>query len=989
MSLAKRLFGGFRPKKDAGEEQPPTPAKGAKVPPPPPKIARADAPTEDAAPLPQDKRVQSQTFQVTAPRPPAAGDDAAAASAGRRVVPLQGSERPAETAAPATVDAMRRSQTIRVAPPGLAASADQAASGPAGPLALRRSQTIRVNPPAAGASAAPEPAGLHRLHPHPQTEVPPLFRPAGVALPLQALLAGVPPHLRGPAWDAGHQPDGTLTMAPDLLRAQLAAGRCYLGVEEARAFLPQGWIEADAVGDLDLDMACVVAALPPGFSPVLKPAPKPAPPAPPPAPPEPVAPVPAEAPSLPVTEAQTEAEPAVARLPWAIVLAAVPAGLRGQAWREGSTPEGTVAVPREVLLEQLGTGRISLDIRTVSPQLPAGWVAPQAQGSVVLDLAAVVELLPPQWLRPVVEEDEEVRKAEALGDLFKPLSASPPEPPPVPVPEEASVALPAAVVLAALPAALRGPAWSADAPEMISVRVPRGPLLRQLAAGHIELDLETLVAQLPPGSCQPGSRGSVTPELGAVVAALPPELLQVPGELAEDAKAVAGMGDLFGAAGKGAPVPVPVPVPQPKGDTLAIPCAAALRALLPAMRGPAWRADGFPEGSVEWPKADVLSQLSTGTVKVSVAAVAKATPPGWIADGVQGDVALDLADVVAAVPAEVLSPAGEMAEEVQETAAMGALFAVAAKPAGQGPAGPAAPAVATPPEALPPEAPPQAHVAALADTAAAAAVATPPEAPPPARVAVPAERAEETHTIRPARPEPDLAEEPDLLGVEGVPADWDGVEESLETAPLGVDINTARAVDLMLLPGVGETRARAVIDHRTARGPFRSVFELADVSGFGPTLFRRVTGLSLRRRVNRHRLMEQVLPLPPGGPALLNRITEAVRAEFAAVGAVLTNRAGMAIAVAGTMPEAGKYAALGSRYFFRTRRQLQKFVDRASDCIILPGSKPPLLLLSSEDVVMILSLSGSVVPTKRLTRVRRAMQEIGWLVSRRAVVLNV
>jgi len=97
----------------------------------------------------------------------------------------------------------------------------------------------------------------------------------------------------------------------------------------------------------------------------------------------------------------------------------------------------------------------------------------------------------------------------------------------------------------------------------------------------------------------------------------------------------------------------------------------------------------------------------------------------------------------------------------------------------------------------------------------------------------------------------------------------------------------------------------------------------------------------------------------------------------------------MAIAVAGTMPEAGKYAALGSRYFFRTRRQLQKFVDRASDCIILPGSKPPLLLLSSEDVVMILSLSGSVVPTKRLTRVRRAMQEIGWLVSRRAVVLNV
>jgi hypothetical protein len=218
--------------------------------------------------------------------------------------------------------------------------------------------------------------------------------------------------------------------------------------------------------------------------------------------------------------------------------------------------------------------------------------------------------------------------------------------------------------------------------------------------------------------------------------------------------------------------------------------------------------------------------------------------------------------------------------------------------------------------------------------------------------------------------------------------EWDGVEKALENAPLGIDINVARPTDLMMLPGIGASRAQAIIEHRAAKGPFGSIYELAALPGFGPGLFRRTTGLSMRRRVDRHLILAQLLPLPPEGTPLLTRITEAVRLECGADGAVLTSNEGVAIAVAGAMPEAQKYAALGSRYFFRTRRQLQKFVDRASDCIILPGSTPPLLLLSSDDAVIILTLSGGVLAQKRLNRVRRAMREIGWLLTRRAVVFS-
>ena len=48
-----------------------------------------------------------------------------------------------------------------------------------------------------------------------------------------------------------------------------------------------------------------------------------------------------------------------------------------------------------------------------------------------------------------------------------------------------------------------------------------------------------------------------------------------------------------------------------------------------------------------------------------------------------------------------------------------------------------------------------------------------------------------------------------------------------------VNVNTATAVDLETLPGVGEVIAQAIIEYRTQNGPFGSVDQLLDVSGIG------------------------------------------------------------------------------------------------------------------------------------------------------------
>jgi competence protein ComEA len=48
-----------------------------------------------------------------------------------------------------------------------------------------------------------------------------------------------------------------------------------------------------------------------------------------------------------------------------------------------------------------------------------------------------------------------------------------------------------------------------------------------------------------------------------------------------------------------------------------------------------------------------------------------------------------------------------------------------------------------------------------------------------------------------------------------------------------VDLNTATLAMLDTLPGVGPSTAQAILDHRTANGPFRSVDDLLEVRGIG------------------------------------------------------------------------------------------------------------------------------------------------------------
>ncbi len=64
-----------------------------------------------------------------------------------------------------------------------------------------------------------------------------------------------------------------------------------------------------------------------------------------------------------------------------------------------------------------------------------------------------------------------------------------------------------------------------------------------------------------------------------------------------------------------------------------------------------------------------------------------------------------------------------------------------------------------------------------------------------------------------------------------------------EAAPGMVNINTADQNELATLPGIGQTRAQAIIAHRNKHGPFEKIEDIMQVSGIKQAAFEQIRDL--------------------------------------------------------------------------------------------------------------------------------------------------
>ena len=97
-----------------------------------------------------------------------------------------------------------------------------------------------------------------------------------------------------------------------------------------------------------------------------------------------------------------------------------------------------------------------------------------------------------------------------------------------------------------------------------------------------------------------------------------------------------------------------------------------------------------------------------------------------------------------------------------------------------------------------------------------------------------------------------LTEDADLSGINEASFLSDGQHihvpkygEPIQDASAGsseeiVNINTAGPETLVLLPGIGEAKAAAIVRYRNANGPFSCIEDIMNVSGIGKALFEQI-----------------------------------------------------------------------------------------------------------------------------------------------------
>ncbi len=69
------------------------------------------------------------------------------------------------------------------------------------------------------------------------------------------------------------------------------------------------------------------------------------------------------------------------------------------------------------------------------------------------------------------------------------------------------------------------------------------------------------------------------------------------------------------------------------------------------------------------------------------------------------------------------------------------------------------------------------------------------------------------------------------------------VDTNPESIKLKIDLNRAEWYELIILPGIGEKKAKAIVEYRKSKGTFRTIEQLSEVNGIGMKTVKRIKDL--------------------------------------------------------------------------------------------------------------------------------------------------
>ncbi len=69
------------------------------------------------------------------------------------------------------------------------------------------------------------------------------------------------------------------------------------------------------------------------------------------------------------------------------------------------------------------------------------------------------------------------------------------------------------------------------------------------------------------------------------------------------------------------------------------------------------------------------------------------------------------------------------------------------------------------------------------------------------------------------------------------------VDTNPESIKLKIDLNRAEWYEFIILPGIGEKKAKAIVEYRKSKGAFKTIEQLSEVNGIGMKTVKRIKDL--------------------------------------------------------------------------------------------------------------------------------------------------
>jgi len=523
--------------------------------------------------------------------------------------------------------------------------------------------------------------------------------------------------------------------------------------------------------------------------------------------------------------------------------------------------------------------------------------------------------------------------------------------------DEDFLRIPLRALTSRLPENMRGPEWDPGSIPEGNLHLEIQPLLKKLRTGKVSYPSSELIADLPEGWVIAEPDDELELDLATVFSAVPPELIEISSRISESMEQILDMPDYFSAKSDEAE-------PEEPGSEQA---ESAAEETAPA--------NDIETESSDRP-ADVceddLSTIEEGASETDDLASAETAE----VENVEPD--------AAAAPAEMPEP-GTPTEEIDEGEAEDLISEGVAEGARM------EAEQADMPDDLPAE---EAEIEDRIFPQEAAVTedysSSESEQPEREQGLDDLERAAVTGAESQEVDESEQGVKPVLKPARHEPAHvdaWSG-RESVNASVSPTDLNTASPRELELLPGLGKSKASAIIRYRELHGELESIYDLLSIPGIGARNFEAMTGLDPDKREDRSLKMKQMLGLADSGRPRLSSIAKAIVGKFNAEACILSGADGIIISQSGSIEadEARQYAALAPKIFRGTKKYLAHLEGLHPHMVALPGSNPPILFVGLQHLFMALALKRQENLSSIVSDVGALAEELDWFFSNRAIV---